>query len=72
VNAMYRDPSREEHSMRTAIEELTMSNALSDPLIRALMAADNVDPVKLETMLRRIAKRAAPNLTKAGSAAVCA
>ena len=58
--------------MRTAIEELTMSSALSDPLIRTLMAADNVDPVKLESMLRRIAKRAAPSSTKVGSAAHCA
>jgi hypothetical protein len=61
--------------MRTAIEELTMSSALSDPLIRTLMAADNVDPVSLESMLRRIAKEAAPTLlptTKVGSATHCA
>jgi hypothetical protein len=60
--------------MRTPIEELTMSSALSDPLIRTLMAADNVDPVNLESMLRRIAKEAAPALlptTKVGSAAHC-
>jgi hypothetical protein len=61
--------------MRTPIEELTMSSALSDPLIRTLMAADNVDPVSLESMLRRIAKEAAPTLlatTPVGSAAHCA
>jgi hypothetical protein len=44
------------HFMRTASKEFTLSTALSDPLIAALMAADNVDPVKLESMLRRIAK----------------
>jgi hypothetical protein len=61
--------------MRTPIEELTMNSALSDPLIRTLMAADNVDPIKLEAMLRRIAKQVAPTLlpaTKVGSAACCA
>jgi hypothetical protein len=61
--------------MRTPIEELTMSSALSDPLIRSLMAADNVDPLKLEAMLRRIAEQVAPTLlpaTKVGSAACCA
>jgi hypothetical protein len=61
--------------MRTPIEELTMSSALSDPLIRTLMAADNVDPVSLESMLRRIAKEAAPTLlptTTVASPAHCA
>jgi hypothetical protein len=43
--------------MRTSIEELTMSSALSDPLIRTLMTADNVDPIKLESMLRGSRKR---------------
>jgi len=42
--------------MKTPSQELTLSTALSDPLIRTLMTADNVDPVKLETMLRRIAE----------------
>jgi len=49
--------------MRTASEELTLSGALSDPLVRTVMAADNVDPAKLETMLRRIAEEVAPNLS---------
>lgn len=38
------------------MQEFTVSSALSDPLIRTLMAADNVDPVKLELMLMRIAE----------------
>jgi hypothetical protein len=45
--------------MRSTCKELTLHSALSDPLIRSLMAADNVDPVKLESMLRRIAKEVA-------------
>jgi hypothetical protein len=60
--------------MRTPIEELTMSSALSDPLIRILMAADNVDPIKVESMLRRMAERVAPTslpTTKADPAARC-
>ena len=48
--------------MRTEREELTLSSALSDPLIRTLMAADNVDRDQLESMLRRIAEEMAPDL----------
>jgi hypothetical protein len=50
--------------MRTPSQELTLSDALSDPLVRAVMAADNVDPAKLESMLRRIAEEVAPNLSR--------
>jgi hypothetical protein len=46
--------------MKTACEELTLRTALSDPLIRTMMAADNVDPVELEAMLRRIADEVVP------------
>jgi hypothetical protein len=46
--------------MGTARYELTLHSVLSDPLIRTVMAADNVDPVKLEAMLRRIADQIAP------------
>jgi hypothetical protein len=46
--------------MRTACEELTLRTALSDPLIRTVMAADNVDPVELEAMLRRVAEEVVP------------
>jgi hypothetical protein len=49
--------------MGSASEELTLRSALSDPLIRTVMAADNVDPVKLEAMLRRIAEDVAPRLS---------
>jgi len=49
------------HFMRATNQELTLNNAMSDPLVRTLMAADNVDPVKLESMLRRIAEEVAPS-----------
>jgi hypothetical protein len=49
--------------MKTASRELTLSNALSDPLIRTLMAADNVDPMKLESMPRQIAEKLEPGLS---------
>jgi hypothetical protein len=35
----------------------TLSDALSDPLIRAVMAADRVDPRELEAGLRDIARQ---------------
>jgi hypothetical protein len=52
------------HLMRTASQEITLSSSLSDPLILTLMAADNVDPAKLEPMLRRIADEVAPSLSR--------
>jgi hypothetical protein len=45
--------------MKMACEELTLQSALSDPLIRTVMAADHVDPAELESMLRRIAEEIA-------------
>lgn len=59
VTRRYGEP-RKERFMRTTSQELTMGSAMSDPLIRTLMAADNVDPVKLESMLRRIAELLGP------------
>jgi hypothetical protein len=52
--------------MRTTMHELTLKSALSDPLIRTLMAADNVDPVKLESMLMRIAGQVTPSRSLRG------
>lgn len=48
--------------MRHACPELTLRSAMSDPLIRTVMAADDVDPAELESMLRRIAAEVAPRL----------
>jgi hypothetical protein len=58
--------------MGKAREELTLRSALSDPLIRTVMAADNVDPVELELMLRRIAKKVAPRPSLPVEDAACA
>jgi hypothetical protein len=55
--------------MRTAGQELTLRSALSDPVIRTLMAADNVDPIQLESTLMRIAEQftlSPVSTTKAG------
>jgi hypothetical protein len=46
--------------VRMSYQELTLHGALSDPLVRTLMAADKVDPIKLERMLTGIAELAAP------------
>jgi hypothetical protein len=35
-------------------QELTLNNALSDPLVRTMMKADGVDPEELSAMLRDI------------------
>jgi hypothetical protein len=60
--------------MRPAWQELTLRSALSDPLIRTMMAADHVDPVELESMLRRIAEKVAPRQSrpKEADCACCA
>jgi hypothetical protein len=49
--------------------EPTLASMLSDPLIRTVMAADHVDPVKLEVMLRRIAETIRPRLLRRPSPA---
>jgi hypothetical protein len=41
--------------MRYHRQELTLENALSDPLVRTAMAADGVDPEELGAMLAAIA-----------------
>lgn len=35
-------------------QELTIKNALADPLVRTVMAADGVDPQELSAMLSEI------------------
>jgi hypothetical protein len=35
-------------------QELTLDNALSDPMVRTMMKADGVDPQELSAMLRDI------------------
>jgi hypothetical protein len=55
-------------TVRTSRQELTLSSALSDPLVRTLMAADKVDPVQLQSMLSGIAGRLTPGKSPAGEA----
>jgi hypothetical protein len=42
------------HYMRHYRQELTLENALTDPLVRTVMAADGVDPQELNSMLHEI------------------
>ena len=66
---MHRRDTMKGHFMRSESQELTLRSALSDPLIRTLMAADHVDRRELESMLLRIAGQVTPSLpTKAGCA----
>jgi hypothetical protein len=66
---MHRRNKTKGHFMRTQSQELTLRGALSDPLIRTLMAADRVDRRELESMLLRIAEQVTPGLpAKAGCA----
>jgi hypothetical protein len=37
--------------------EPTLNGLLSDPLVRAVMEADGVNPLELEEMLQRVAQR---------------
>jgi hypothetical protein len=37
--------------------EPTLNGLLSDPIVRAVMEADGVNPLELEEMLRRVAHR---------------
>jgi hypothetical protein len=40
--------------------ELTLTDLLADPMIRAVMAADQVDPAALEAALSRLPRRLEP------------
>lgn len=37
--------------------DLVLADALSDPVIQAVMAADNVDPGEVEALMQRILRR---------------
>jgi hypothetical protein len=47
--------------MQRSYNELTLSNALSDPMVRTVMAADRVDPQELAAMLAAIASTLRPS-----------
>ena len=46
--------------------ELTLTDLLADPMIRAVMAADQVDPAALEAALSRLPRRLEPAWPAAG------
>jgi hypothetical protein len=48
---------RSEVSMLYNWSEPSLAETLSDPMVRALMAADAVDPDALDTLLREVAHR---------------
>jgi hypothetical protein len=50
--------------------EPSLTEALSDPVIQALMAADAVDPAALNTLLREIALRVEARLPPARPAGI--
>ena len=47
--------------MKHAGQELTLTNMLTDPIVRTLMAADRVDPQELAAMLAGIAETLSPS-----------
>jgi hypothetical protein len=46
--------------MKQFCHELTLTNMLTDPMVRTVMAADRVDPQELATMLAGIAETLKP------------
>jgi hypothetical protein len=55
-----------EDHMPPCFPESNISQTLSDPLIRSVMAADGVDPRELETRLNEIARTLAGRRSERG------
>ncbi len=53
-------PARNER-IGAGCRDITLPEALADPLIRAVMAADRVDPARLATELAETARQLARN-----------
>jgi hypothetical protein len=47
--------------MKHAGQELTLTNMLTDPMVRTVMVADRVDPQELAAMLAGIAETLRPS-----------
>ena len=47
--------------MKHIRQELTLTNMLTDPIVRTVMAADRVDPQELAAMLAGIAETLSPS-----------
>jgi hypothetical protein len=54
-------PSKMERKMRRSFHELTLTNVLTDPMVRSVMAADRVDPQELTAMLAAVAQTLKPS-----------
>jgi hypothetical protein len=54
-----REPCRPDHEGAWAAAEVSLSEALADPIVMSLMAADGVDPAALETNLAELAVKLA-------------
>jgi hypothetical protein len=54
--------------MKHAGQELTLTNMLTDPMVRTVMAADRVDPQELAAMLAGIAETLRPSPEWQGTA----
>ena len=52
-----------QNRMGAGCRDMSLGEALSDPLIRAVMAADRVDPARLAAELGETARRLARSLT---------
>jgi hypothetical protein len=50
--------------------ELSIGEMLSDPIVRALMAADGVDPEELRALLRSVAERLRARTSEVGAQSV--
>ncbi len=60
--------------MKQPFYELTMTNVLTDPMVRTVMAADHVDPKEFATMLVAMAatlQRSAPRLSEHAAQLAC-
>jgi hypothetical protein len=53
------DPTERSTSVNTGCRDMSLHEVLSDPLTRAVMAADRVDPQELAAELTETAKRLA-------------
>jgi hypothetical protein len=58
--------------MKTCFSDPTLREVLSDPLIRTIMAADSVDPQRLEAQLRGMASTIARRSSSARSTSIFA
>jgi hypothetical protein len=56
----HRTHLKAEQKMKQFCHELTLTNMLTDPMVRTVMAADRVDPQELATMLAGIAETLKP------------